>query len=125
MYIDGHEWENVVAYQHEFIEWFKFYKKHFHQWNNDERELLCPNRFPVSDGPPFRLVLITHDKSTFYQNDHSKIMWAQMISQPMPQPKGEGQSIMVSDFLTSKWGRLHDSDECVHLSRCLSLILFY
>jgi len=25
--------------------------------------------------------------------------------------KGEGQSIMVSDFLTSEWGRLKDRDE--------------
>jgi hypothetical protein len=124
MYIDGHEREDVVAYRREFIERFKFYEKRFHQWDNDGQELPRPNGFPVPDGPPFRLVLITHDESTFYQNDRRKIAWAQTTSRPTPQPKGEGQSIMVSDFLTSEWGRLRDGDECVHPSCCLSLILF-
>ena len=32
----------------------------------------------------------------------------------MPQPKGDGQLIMVSDFLTSEWGRLCDGHESVH-----------
>ena len=72
----------------------------------------------LPDNGPFRLVLITHDESTFYQNDRRKIVWAESTSRPMPQPKGDGQSIMVSDFLTSEWGRLRDGDECV--PHCLS-----
>jgi hypothetical protein len=32
-----------------------------------------------------------------------------------PCPKGEGQSLMVSDFLTADWGRLCDEDRCVLL----------
>ena len=42
--------------------------------------------------------------SPLYQNDRRKIVWARSTSRPMPQPKGDGQSIMVSDFLTSEWG---------------------
>ena len=99
MYIDGHEREDVVAYRHEFVERWKTYEKRFHQWDDDGHELPCPNGFPVPDGPPFRLVLITHNKSTFYQNDRHKTAWAQKTGRPMPQPKGDGQLIMVSNFL--------------------------
>jgi hypothetical protein len=123
MYIDGHEREDVVAYRCAFVERWKTFEKRFHQWDNDGRELPRPNGFPLPDNGPFRLVLITHDESTFYQNDRRKIAWAQTTSRPVPQPKGDGQSIMVSDFLTSEWGRLHDGKEFVrlHLSPILSL----
>jgi hypothetical protein len=113
MYIDGHEREDVVAYRHEFVEQFKTYEKCFHKWDNDGHELPCPNGFPLPNGGPFRLVLVTHDESIFYQNDHHKTAWAPKTSRPTPQPKGEGQSIMVSDFLTSKWGHLHNGAEFV------------
>jgi hypothetical protein len=123
MYIDGHEREDVVAYRCAFVERWKTFEKHFHQWDNDGRELPRPNGFPLPDNGPFRLVLVTHDESTFYQNDCHKIAWAQTTSRPVPQPKGDGQSIMVLDFLTSEWGRLHDGKEFVrlHLSPILSL----
>jgi hypothetical protein len=114
MYIDGHEREDVVAYRRAFVERWKMNEKRFHQWDNDGRELPRPNGFPVPDGPPFRLVLVTHDESTFYQNDRRKIVWTEKSSRPKPQPKGEGQTLMVSDFLTSEWGRLHDGNEFVH-----------
>jgi hypothetical protein len=114
MYIDGHEREDVVEYRREFVERWKTREKRFHQFDNDGHELPRPNGFSVPDGPPFRLVLVTHDESTFYQNDRRKTVWAEKTSRPMPQPKGEGQTLMVSDFLTSEWGRLRDGDESVH-----------
>jgi hypothetical protein len=114
MYIDGHEREDVVAYRREFVERWGTYERRFHQWDNDGHELPRPNGFPVPDGLPFRLVLITHDESTFYQNDRRKTAWAQKTSRPVPQPKGDGQSIMISDFLTSEWGPLRDGSEFVH-----------
>ena len=102
MYIDGHEREDVVAYQCEFVEQWGTYKKRFHQWDDDVHELPHPNGFPVPNGLLFRLILIMHDESTFYQNDRCKTAWAQKTSRPVPQPKGDGQTIMVSDFLTFK-----------------------
>jgi hypothetical protein len=118
MYIDGHEREDVVAYRREFVERWGTYEKRFHQWDDDGHELPHPNGFPVPDGPPFRLVLITHNESTFYQNNRRKTVWTQKTSRPVPQPKGDGQSLMVSDFLTSEWGPLRDGDQFVnhHLS---------
>ena len=32
---------------------------------------------------------------------------------PAPKPKGDGQSLMVSNFLTTEWGHLRDGDRCV------------
>jgi hypothetical protein len=114
MYIDGHEREDVVAYRRAFVEQWKTYGMRFHQWDNNGHELPRPNGFPVPDGLPFRLVLITHDESTFFQNDHRKIAWAPDISRPTPQPKGNGQTIMISDFLMSEWGHLRDGNQSVH-----------
>lgn len=122
MYIDGHEREDVVAYWRAFLEQWKTYDARFHHWDDNGRKLPRLNDFPVLDGPPFRLVLITHNKSMFYQNDHCKITWAEKTNQPTPQPKGEGQSLMISDFLTSKWGHLQDGDEFIH---CLFPLSFY
>ena len=60
----------------------------------------------------FCLILVTHDESTFYQNDQWKIYWGHPGS-ATPKPKGEGVSLMVSDFLASEWGRLRDNNRCV------------
>jgi hypothetical protein len=54
------------------------------------------------------LILVTHDESVFYQNDFQKTHWIASTSKPAPLPKDDGQSIMVSDFLTAKQGHLLD-----------------
>src|ERR1700677_3128411 len=63
------------------------------------------------------VTLVTHDESTFFQNDLNRSHWAHKGDKPTPQPKGDGQAIMVSDFLTADWGRLQcgegDSKESV------------
>ena len=79
----------------------------------------------MPDGLPFRLVLVTHDESTFYQNNCRKTVWAQKTSRPTPQPKGDGQSIMVSDFLTFEWGRLRDGKESVHHHLSSFLFIYF
>ena len=47
MYIDGHEREDVVEYQQQFVAWWKANELRFHQWDNDRNELPQPNSFPV------------------------------------------------------------------------------
>lgn len=66
--------------------------------------------FKVELGP-FHLILVTHDESTFYENDHCKSTWGHSSQKNRPVKKGEGQSIMVSDFLTAEWGRLKHENE--------------
>ena len=121
MYIDGHEHEDVVQYRNTFVQRFKQYERHFHLWDDDGNELPKPSGFPVPGARGrFRLILVTHDESTFFQNDQRKICWDRKGSSKTPKPKGEGQSLMVSDFLTTDWGRLCDGDRCA-LSSIFSL----
>jgi len=115
MYIDGHECKDVVEYRKAFVERWEEYQKRFHLYDNNG-DPLPPPTAPKGYFPPggrFRLILVTHDESTFYQNDLQKSQWAHKSDKPTPQPKGDGQSVMVSDFLTADWGHLRDGDESV------------
>ena len=110
MYIDGHEHEDVVEYQREFIEQWNVYEKQMYAYDNDGN---CNNEltgFPVPPGQQFWLILVTHDESTFYENDCRKTAWEHKSDKPVPLKKGEGSSLMASDFLTMEWGRLWDAD---------------
>ena len=110
MYIDGHERQDVVEYRKGFVECWKEYEKRFVIYGNDGNVLSTPTGFPVPQGLRFRLILVTHNESTFYENDRHKTQWISDNAKAV-EKKGEGQSIMVSDLLTSEWGRLTDGDE--------------
>ena len=111
MYIDGHEHDDVVEYRKGFVECWKEYEKCFVIYDNNGNVLSTPTGFPVPQGVHFQLILVTHDKSTFYENYHHKTIWMNNETKAVAEKKGEGQSIMVSDFLTSEWGCLMDGDE--------------
>ena len=112
MYLDGHEGLDVVEYRRAFVECWKGHERRFHRWDHDGTELPHPNGFPVTGAIRcFRLILVTHDKSTFFQNDERNTGWTHVTSKSKPKAKGNGQTLMVSDFLTPDWGRLHDGDE--------------
>jgi hypothetical protein len=108
MYIDGHERDDVVAYRHAFVHRWAEYETRFQFWDDNGNPL--PHASDLR-----RLILITHDESTFFQNDERKTCWSHQASRPAPKPKGEGQSLMVSDFLTTEWGRLRDNNRCVQV----------
>ena len=117
MYIDGHEREDVVNYRDKFIQQWKEYEKRMVTFDIDGNIATIPTGFPVPGGK-FQLILVTHDESTFYGNDqhktkwiHQKTKWIHQKTKPMPEHKHEGQSLMVSDFLTSEWGYLKDDEE--------------
>ncbi|KAJ7242820.1 hypothetical protein B0H12DRAFT_1023434 [Mycena haematopus] len=120
MYIDGHERSDVVEYREGFVARWREYDKRMNIYDNDGNLELGPQRNTppgtvpfLPDGHAFKLILVTHDESTFFQNDCKKNCWIHKTDKPTPQRKGEGQSIMVSDFLTTEWGRLMDEDEYV------------
>ncbi len=114
MYIDGHEREDVVEYQCGFVDRFWQYERRFHIWDDNGNELPHPSGFPVPVAHGrFHLVLVTHDELTFFQNDQCKYLWDHAGKNGTPRPKGEGQSLMVSDFLMADWGHLRDNDWCV------------
>jgi hypothetical protein len=112
MYLDGHERSDVVEYRKAFVERWMEHERRFHRWDHDGTELPRPNGFPVPGAfRRFRLILVTHDESTFFQNDERNTGWSHASSKSKPKAKGNGQSLMVSDFLTSDWGRLRDGNE--------------
>lgn len=110
MYIDGHECEDVVEYWNRFIAWWREYEKRMVLFDNDGNVLLTPQGFDVPQGARFRLIAVTHDKSTFYAEDRQKNYWHPPNQKPVPERKGEGESLMISDFLTVEWGQLTDDD---------------
>ncbi|KAJ7731843.1 hypothetical protein B0H16DRAFT_1329057 [Mycena metata] len=106
MYIDGHEREDVVAYRAAFVKrWLEEYEPRMVSYDNDG------NPVKNLEGQPFRVILVTHDESTFYAHDRRKVGWLHKSTKGKPQPKGEGESIMVSDFLTLEWGRLMHEEQ--------------
>ena len=66
MYIDGHERDDVVAYRHEFVHRWVEYETQFQIWDDKGNPL--PHASNLR-----RLILITHDESTFFQNDERKM----------------------------------------------------
>jgi len=111
MYVDGHERDDVVHYRADFVARWKEYEKRMVIFDNDGNISSTPTGFPVPQGPCFRLILVTHDESTFYANDRRKTQWIPSSHTAVPEPKGEGASLMVSDFLTIEWGRLQHENE--------------
>jgi hypothetical protein len=88
------------------------HEQRFHKWDHDGMELPCPKGFPFPGAVGrFRLILVTHDKSTFFQNDKRNMGWTHSTSKAKLKAKGNGQMLMVSDFLTPDWGRLRDGEE--------------
>ncbi|KAJ3739722.1 hypothetical protein DFH05DRAFT_1406735 [Lentinula detonsa] len=113
MYIDGHEREDVVEYRKGFVKRFLTqYNPRMHTWDKVGNETR-PSTYvlPTPNGArSCRLILITHDESTFYLNDQRKTHWIHESQKNEPQPKGDGASVMISDFLTSEWGLLKSRD---------------
>jgi hypothetical protein len=118
MYIDGHEHDDIVEYCKAFVKrWMEEYEPRMAKFNNEEVCIGLPGGIGP-DGKPNRLIAATHDKSTFFGNDRSKVGWIHPSFKAWPEPKGEGESTMVSDFLVPEWGRLvHAGEEARLLFR--------
>jgi hypothetical protein len=111
MYIDGHEWDDVVAYRQQFVSrFFKDYAPRMFTWDHEGNMTRPANGFAIPNNRPFRLILVTHDESTFYANDERKSRWVHQDQKAVTERKGDGMSIMISDFLTSEWGHLASED---------------
>lgn len=108
MYVDGHEQEDVMAYRTQvFLPFWASIEDQMMKWDN-ENTPVQPHllNFPQQR----RVVLITHDESTFYANDWRKTRWIHVSEKAEPVRKGEGASIMVSDFCLPDLGWLKSKD---------------
>jgi hypothetical protein len=108
MYIDGHEREDVVAYWNSFLPCMEERSRRMAIFNtkNGEESTIMPQ---LQEGEKL-LILVTHDELTFYENDRNQCQWIVLDETPKPQPKGEGTSMMVSDFLSPSFRRVKDAE---------------
>ena len=73
-------------------------------YDNNGNKAKDPTGIDLAQGKK-QIILVTHDESTFYDHNHWETFW-QYPDSVKPVPKGDGQSLIVSDFLTFEWGRL-------------------
>lgn len=114
-YVDGHEREDVVKYRCEvFLPALEKLRPLLRQFNTDGEEVIdSPNHDEGESAasPPIRRTVIWwHDESTFYANDRRKVRWVHEGEKAVPQAKGEGASLMVSDFVSAEYGWLRAKD---------------
>ncbi|KAJ7328898.1 hypothetical protein DFH08DRAFT_672282, partial [Mycena albidolilacea] len=108
--------EDVVEYRNAFVKrWLEEYEPQMVEFDIDGSVKKEPEGYVLQGkyhGQPFRMILVTDDESTFYSDDHRDVGWGHLSYKGKPRRKQEGESIMVSDFLTLEWGRLiHEAEE--------------
>ena len=109
-YLDGHERSDVVYYrQNVFLPALAKLEPTIRAWDKDNlTHLVDPS--PSSPSLTRHTVLWFHDQCIFYQNDRRKCRWVHVSEKPVPLPKGEGVSLMVSDFISADYGWLCSPD---------------
>ena len=100
VYFDGHEREDVLKYREIFLKEMEELECLMPTFVGDNIIQINPE---ISDKPLH--ILVTHDECLFYSNDDWPIVWAP-IGEPPLRKKGQGKSIMVSEFLLETIGRL-------------------
>jgi hypothetical protein len=106
-YVDGHKRKDVTDYrQNVFLPRWKDLEYHMRAWTKDGVEEPDESPHPRNH----RVVVWFHDESTFYANDRWKKRWVHESEKAVPQTKGEGASLMVSDFVSAEYGWLRSPD---------------
>src|SRR6266498_1216446 len=106
IYFDGHEREDVLEYHKTFLEEMKKLEQFMPTFVGDE---MIQINSEISANQQLH-ILITYDECLFYANDDCPIIWAP-LEEPLFRKKGQGKSIMVSDFLLETVGRLKLTSE--------------
>ncbi|KAJ7079849.1 hypothetical protein C8R44DRAFT_653990 [Mycena epipterygia] len=105
-YADGHERPDVVAYRRDkFLPAWRKIRVRMDAWSRDNLPEFGPN---VAGR---RVVVWFHDESIFYAHDRRCKTWYHKDAPAKPYAKGEGASLMVADFVSSKYGWLCSPDE--------------
>ncbi|GJE94827.1 hypothetical protein PsYK624_110020 [Phanerochaete sordida] len=103
-YVDGHEREDVVEdRQTVFLPSMEAIEGRLREWSDDGEQLPGPIK-----GKP--VMVWYHDEVTFYRNDRQELHWVHKNDTPVPKPKGEGTSIMISDLISAEVGWLRSPD---------------
>ena len=111
-YMDGHERGDVVWYrQNIFLKRWMEMEDRMRTWDEKDSSSSTPNS--LSDCATLQhrqTVAWHHDESVFYANDHRTSRWVHKDASPKPYTKGEGVSVMVSDYVSADYGFLRSPD---------------
>jgi hypothetical protein len=102
IFIDGHERADVVDYRKEFLFRMLSRFKFMQWWEGDDMQTALGQECASEN----EIVWVSHDESIFYSNDDGGKGWGSE-DHPDIHKKGNGRSIMVSDFICPCHGRLH------------------
>ncbi|KAF8598608.1 hypothetical protein BDV93DRAFT_561114 [Ceratobasidium sp. AG-I] len=121
-YFDGHEREDVVTYRQ---------TKHIPAWQDIESRIakytkdgleIDPDQVLVLKAGERPVIVWFHDESTFYAHDRRLVPWVYIGEHPTPSPKGEGNSVMIADFVSMDEGWLRGKEGFfVQLSSAIEL----
>ena len=107
-YLDGHEQPDVVHYcQNIYLPTLTRCEPALRVWDKENTTHLIDPSLP---SPTCHSILWFNDQCIFYQNDRQKCFWVHASEKPIPLPKGEGVSLMVSDFISADYGWLRSPD---------------
>jgi DNA-directed RNA polymerase subunit N (RpoN/RPB10) len=106
-YVDGHERSDVVNYRQKvFLPRWMSIEERTRKWTADFADE------DAGEQPQnLRTVVWFHDESTFYANDRRKLRWVHKNEKAVPRAKGEGASLMVTDFVSADYGWLRSLDK--------------
>jgi len=106
-YVDGHEREDVVEQRRRFVKEMEELEKRMATFEGEEIEVVVE---PFLAPGEKKLILVVHDESTFQAHDAKDKVWMEE-GKVLLRKKGEGRSLMVSDFLCECHGPLAIMDE--------------
>ncbi len=105
-YVDGHECADVVRYRQEiFLPQWRNVSERTTNWVDGDLPEFGPRL------PGCKVVCWFHDESVFYAHDRRKSTWVHKDAHAKPYAKGDGASLMVSDFVSADFGWLRSPDE--------------
>lgn len=107
LYKDGHEKDSVVVYRNAFLDRMN---QRLPFMVTFEGEDMMTEVHPDLTAGRKRIVMVTHDECCFSSHDGKRTMWMNHDGQPL-RPKGDGRSIMVSEFLCECHGPMKLSEE--------------
>ncbi|KAJ6521374.1 hypothetical protein DFH09DRAFT_1097822 [Mycena vulgaris] len=105
-YADGHERPDVVDYQqNKFLPGWASIQERMDAWSKENLPFYGPHL------PGKHIVVWFHDESIFYAHDCRRKTWYHKNVPAKPYAKGEGASLMIANFVSSKYGWLRSPDE--------------
>ena len=110
IYVDGHEWPDVVNYHKTFLNTIAENEHLQDMYSDKDLEIIQPTLNPGTTEQ--KHIPVHHNKSIFRSNKLQQRVWVMGRKMPL-RKKGQGKAIHVSDFITKEMGHLSLSEEQV------------